>query len=251
MTYLEQLALIIDIPLKEGDRKVISCPICYGQKKLSISKIDGVIRWNCYRASCEGKGIHAGKRSLAAAKVYMKSDAQVKIPFRRPPPSITTAVENHPPALDYLESVNSLTAYERGLIRVRYAPAESRVLFYSPNGAVGRSLGRGPKWMTYGDTSNGIHIGEGDTAVLVEDVASACSVSRVAGLVGVAILGTTITNAIKIALNVYVNCYLILDKDAARKAISTKRTMLPRCKVRFTSEDLKYLQPTKILKLLR
>ena len=62
MTYAEQLQIVKDIPLKEGDTKVITCPFCGGQKKLAITKIDGKLMWNCYRASCEGKGIHTGRR---------------------------------------------------------------------------------------------------------------------------------------------------------------------------------------------
>ena len=115
-------------------------------------------------------------------------------------PDITTAIENHPPALKYLEAVNSLEAYKQGYIKIRYAPSDNRVLFYTPDdlGAVGRALDkRKPKWWSYGDTSKGVEVGTGSHVVLVEDVPSACSVSRLDEYTGLALLGTNVTQSVK------------------------------------------------------
>ena len=252
MTYAEQLQIIKDIPLREGDTKVITCPFCGGQKKLAISKIDGKLMWNCYRASCEGKGIHTGKRDLQSAKNYLTGQIRKREVYVRPLPSITTSVENHKPALDYLASVNSLEAYRNGYIKVRYDPSQDRVLFYSGEGVVAKSLrSYGPKWMTLGSIPAGVHIGTGTTAVLVEDVPSACSVSRVNGLVGVAMLGTNITKALNKATEKYLNKYLCLDKDASAKAIVIKRQLGASLKVRFISKDLKVLTTSQIRHTLK
>ena len=252
MTYAEQLQIIKDIPLREGDTKVITCPFCGGQKKLALSKIDGKLMWNCYRASCEGKGIHTGKRDLQSAKNYLTGQIRKREVYVRPLPSITTSVENHKPALDYLASVNSLEAYRNGYIKVRYDPSEDRVLFYSGEGVVAKSLrSYGPKWMTLGSIPAGVHIGTGTTAVLVEDVPSACSVSRVNGLVGVAMLGTNITKALNKATEKYLNKYLCLDKDASAKAIVIKRQLGASLKVRFISKDLKVLTTSQIRHTLK
>ena len=252
MTYAEQLQIIRDIPLREGDTKVITCPFCGGQKKLAISKIDGKLMWNCYRASCEGKGIHSGKRDIQSAKNYLTGQIRKREVYVRPLPSITTSVENHKPALDYLASVNSLEAYRNGYIKVRYDPSEDRVLFYSGEGVVAKSLrSYGPKWMTLGSIPAGVHIGTGTTAVLVEDVPSACSVSRVNGLVGVAMLGTNITKALNKATEKYLNKYLCLDKDASAKAIVIKRQLGANLKVRFISKDLKVLTTSQIRHTLK
>ena len=94
MLYLEQLEVIKDIPLKEGDRKVIQCPFCHGLKKLSLSKEQGVIRWNCFRASCEGKGIYSGRRNLEATKAYLANSSNAPAKYIRPLPALTTCVEN-------------------------------------------------------------------------------------------------------------------------------------------------------------
>lgn len=250
MTYAEQLQTIKEIPMREGDQKVITCPFCNGSKKLSISKNDGLLKWYCFRASCNARGIHSGRRNLQSTKNYLSGNVQSKEKYIRPIPSITTSVYNHPPALEFLSQVNSLEAVELGYIKVRYCPSEDRVLFYNDNGAVGRSLsGSIPKWVSFGTIQSGFHVGEGTTAVLVEDVPSACSVSRVKGLVGVALLGTTLSYNIKKALIKYDSKYLCLDKDAAKLSIRCRKTN-EGLKVRFTSADLKHLTVNQIQFLL-
>ena len=252
MTYQEQLQIIKDIPIQEGVTKVITCPFCYQPKKLALSKIDGKLMWNCYRASCSAKGIYTGKRNLQAVKNYLANEVSMKTAFRKPVPSMTTSVRNHQPAIDYLEKNNSLEAYESGLVDVRYAPAEDRVLFCSAEGAVGRSLkAYGPKWISYGLLTEGIHVGSGSTAVLVEDVPSACSVSRISGLVGVAMLGTNLTSSLEKSLINYDTTYLVLDKDANKKAIRIQKSSTRRFLVRFTNEDLKCLTKCKIEGMLK
>ena len=105
--------------------------------------------------------------------------------------------------------------------------------------------------MTLGSIPAGVHIGTGTTAVLVEDVPSACSVSRVNGLVGVAMLGTNITKALNKATEKYLNKYLCLDKDASAKAIVIKRQLGANLKVRFISKDLKVLTTSQIRHTLK
>ena len=250
MTYAEQLQVIQSLHLREGDNVTIQCPFCGTPKKLSAAKSDGKLMWNCYRASCNGRGIYSGRRDLQTAKDYMANGTKISKQRYKPIPSLTTRPENHQPALDYLASVNSLEAYQRGLIEVRYAPAEDRVLFIQGDGAVGRSLSRGPKWLSFGDLPAGIAVGNGSTAVLVEDTPSACSISRLINTVGVAMLGTTLTNPIKDTLNKFNKVYFILDKDAARKAIKTRKSVCSHIKVRFTQKDLKCLSVEQIKAVL-
>jgi hypothetical protein len=252
MTYAEQLLIIKAIPIREGDSKIIQCPFCYGEKKFAISRLDGKLMWNCYRASCDGRGIYSGTRNLEATKNYVNKCVVARQRKYRPIPSMTTAIENHPAALAYVKSVNSYEAYQKGYVRLRYAPADGRVLFYSNNleGAVGRSIeGNRPKWMSYGELPDGIHVGEGLTAVLVEDTPSACAVSRCDGLVGIALLGTKVTDGVRSTLNKYNLIYLILDKDAALLSLRECRGSR-NIKVRFTKSDLKSLSPTEIYNLI-
>tara|TARA_A100001388_G_scaffold230025_1_gene181970 strand:- start:19902 stop:20666 length:765 start_codon:yes stop_codon:yes gene_type:complete len=251
MTYLEQLEIVEAIPIKEGDTIVIQCPFCGGLKKLAVSKLDGQLKWYCYRASCNAKGIYSGKRNLKAVKNYLADTVQKKTRDPKPIPEITTSVDNHQEALDYLVNVNSLEAYEKGYIKVRYAPSEDRVLFYADNGAVGRSLkSYGPKWITYGTIDTGVQIGKGETCVYVEDIPSACSVSRLNNYVGVALLGTNITQKIHKATKVYKMRILCLDKDASTKAINQLRNVDRSIKLRLLAKDLKELSKDQLIKVL-
>ena len=250
MTYSEQLQIIQNISIREGERRIITCPICYGSKKMSLSKADGQLMWNCFRASCNARGIHSGRRSIQSTKDYISQKSKGRIEGR-PIPSITTSVENHRPAIDYLKSVNSWGAYSEGLINVRYDPASGRILFLQAKGAVGRLLsGFGPKWVTFGTIEGGVEVGSGNTVVIVEDIPSACSVSRLTGHVGLALLGTKISPSIKNTLSKYKIKYLVLDKDASALAVLQVRKLGNDCRVRLTQQDLKSLTITKIKRLL-
>ena len=167
---------------------------------------------------------------------------------------MTTSVRKHVPAMEYLDDVNSLEAYELGLIKVKYSPKENRVLFYTNDGtgAVGRALDdRLPKWWKYGDTTVGISVGSGEHVVLVEDIASACAVSRLPDVTGFALLGTNLTAPIRKQLAKYTKVTLVLDNDASSKAVYlTKRHGLI-TNLRLTIEDLKCLSTQQIYALLQ
>jgi hypothetical protein len=249
-SYKEQVSVIQKIRLAEGEHKTLTCPFCGGRNKFTLDRFDGVLVWNCFRASCNAKGSLRGKRDITALKNYVGgTPTQRSVKKLNPLPAMTVSVSKHEPAIKYLTEVNSLDAYESGLIKVRYLPTENRVLFYTNDGtgAVGRALdGRLPKWWKYGDTSIGISVGSGDHAVLVEDVASACSVSRISGVVGFALLGTNITTGIKAQLVKYNKTTLVLDNDASNKAVYLIRKHNRVSHLRLTEEDLKCLTPKQI-----
>jgi hypothetical protein len=244
-SYRDQVEYVKSIILKEGDRHTADCPFCGGKNKFTLDKFDGKLIWNCYRASCGVKGAYSGKRDINAAKSYLQGNATQRFKAKyKEIPTLTTRVTNHEPAVSYLKHVNSYDAYLRGDIKIKYAPKEDRVLFYNSEGtgAVGRSLRPvRAKWWSYGDLSEGIHVGTGKHAVLVEDVASACSVSNCDNMTAVALLGTNITKSIAKTLNKYERITLVLDNDASLKAISLARKLNMHCNVRFTRLDLKYL----------
>ena len=251
MIYKEQLELIKDIPIREGERKIITCPVCGGSKKMSVSKFDGKLLWNCFRASCNTKGIYSGARGLQAAKNYLSATSNTVNKFIRPLPNILTCIQNHSEALAYVKSVNSYEAYQNKFIKIKYAPADRRVLFFVGQGAVGRLLTKGlPKWISYGDVSQLTPIGTGENLVMVEDVPSACSVSSMNNYVGLPLLGTTLTSVTKKLLTMYKNHTLVLDKDASRKAIVQVMNYDRRIKIRFTEKDLKMLTTTQLMKVI-
>ena len=254
-SYFDQLNTVKQLRLKEGQHLTMDCPFCGGHKKFTVSHLlDGTILWNCFRASCTAKGKYDADRSIEAAKNYISGNVRQKNKGRYAAiPAITTHPKNHTPAIQYLRSVNSLPALEDGLIKIRYAPKENRVLFYNQSeiGAVGRLIGgKGPKWVSYGDLTTGIHVGNTDIAIVVEDAASACSISRIKKYTGVALLGTTLPSALKNALQIYKLIYVILDNDAAKKACTLTRQIRGNVTLRVTENDLKELTTDQIETLI-
>ena len=253
--YSQQLEFVQSLSLGDGDKRTLTCPSCGKYNKFTVDKFDGKYVWNCYSASCNVKGSYAGKRGIDAAKNYLSgSPTQKAKRALNKLPEFTTRVENHQPAIDYLRSVNSLQAYEDGLIRIKYAPADNRVLFYTQDsqGAVGRALDkRTPKWWSYGDTTNGITVGEGDHVIAVEDAPSACAISAIKGYVGLALLGTSLTKPLRTTLSKYKKVTLVLDNDAASKAVYLTRKYSCIHRVRFTQKDLKWLTGNQIEAVLR
>ena len=253
LIYREQLQFVQSLNITEGEKKTVACPACGKRNKFTVDKYDGVLVWNCYSASCSVKGSYRGSRDMDALKNYIGGSPTQRHRRVNRMPEVTTSVENHPPALEYLKAVNSLEAYELGYIKIRYAPSDNRVLFYTPDNfvAVGRALDkRIPKWWSFGDTSKGVEVGTGSHAVLVEDVPSACSVSRLYGYTGYALLGTNVTVPIKNALNKYNNVSIVLDKDASSRSLLISRQCSNISYVRFTDKDLKLLSVLDLKKVL-
>ena len=252
-SYREQLQIVKMISLSEGDRKTLDCPFCGGRKKFSIAKQDGRLLWNCYKATCTAKGSYQGQRSVEAIKKRLSGPTEpaVRSPRITPLPVITSSIFNHDAALRYVTDNNCLDALNKGYIQIRYAPAEKRVLFYTQDGkgAVGRSIAQHKaKWWTYGDVSQGYAIGQGSTAVVVEDVPSACSVSRLDDHVGIALLGTAAGN---LQLQAHLSrSIIVLDRDASSKAVSVARRLGQGATVRYTDADLKNLSVDKLRLLL-
>lgn len=245
-TYKEQLELLEGVKLKEGQTRRLDCPFCGGGKTLGISCKDGAQVWHCFKASCGVRGSKNVGRTLESLRTKITSQV---ITTSRPtiplPPNLSPA-RNHPEAVQYLKSVNSLQAYEDGLVDVRYSPALRRVMFMKSDneGGVGRSLrNEKPKWKNFGDTSGLLTIGTGSVAVLVEDAASAASVSRFPLCSGCALLGTNVTTLQRHQLLPYERVIVALDKDASRKAIRLKSKLEGRLRtsILLLEDDLKYV----------
>jgi len=251
----EQIQMVKGISLRANERRSLNCPFCGDtKKKFSIARIDGRIVWNCYRASCDARGAFNTERNQSELKSRL-SRSEIALPRKiNSIPSILSSVYSHPDAVEYLKSVNSLGAYKDGLVHIKYSPSDNRVLFFNKDktGAVGRALDkRNPKWWSYGDTSGGIVVGDNSHAVVVEDAASACSVSRI-GVTGIALLGTQLTPLIKSKLTEFNRVTIILDKDASSKALSIAKKMAQytTATAKLTRDDLKWMSVTEINKVV-
>jgi DNA primase len=140
-----------------------------------------------------------------------------------------------------------------------YDVKEHRVVFpVVHNGvtvdATGRSLGkRLPKWKRYGKSSLPYVSGRGKTAVVVEDCISAAVVGDSDGCVGVAVLGTSLSNAHKEYLSQFSTAVIALDPDALPKTLQFAKELrgyVDNVKVLRLTDDLKYQEPTDIHNLL-
>lgn len=256
-TWREQLETVKGCKVKEGENRTMDCPFCGAKKKFTVAKKDGVLIWNCFRASCPSKGSFRGERGWSAirAKISPQRPPTARR-WTRPMPDMLAGVENHPEALSYLESVHSLEAFRAGLVEVSYAPADNRVLFCmnKGKGAVGRSLdGRTPKWQAYGDTSGCFMVGTGPVGVLVEDPASACAVGVLPEYTGVALLGTNLSTEQKFQLRHLERLIIALDKDASKTSMSLVRRVegLIPSTVRLLSDDMKWLSQEQIRRVLK
>jgi len=251
----EQRDFINTIKIEEGSSKTLDCPFCGGTKKFTISKRDGVTIWNCYRASCGSKGAVRSGFSHTEIKDKLTGKRNAVIKRTRPLPEVVSDPRNHPVAIDYICRTNCMKAFESGLVRIRYNPADNRVMFFMNDGlgAVGRHLGDAkPKWMSYGDTSGILAVGNHSHAVVVEDAASACAVAATGTLTGVALLGTNISPLQKQQLMRFSNLTIALDKDAntvGLKLMQRMRSLVPTTIV-FLPNDLKNFGASMISEIL-
>ena len=127
--------------------------------------------------------------------------------------------------------------------------------------ACGRALGkRLPKWKRYGNSSLPYTFGCGKTAVVVEDCVSAAIVGATDRLgcqdsgvyVGVAVLGTSLSEEHKRYLSQFSTAVIALDPDALPKTLAIAKELRPHVKqirVLYLLDDLKYRNPTDMMKL--
>ena len=142
----------------------------------------------------------------------------------------------------YVRSVHAYDAYLSGRADIRYDFKRNRVVFLVKDGnkvvdAAGRSIdGRSPKWYRYGNSQHPYLCGDSSTCIVVEDCASACSISNIS--TGVALLGTNLLDEHINVISKYERVFVALDKDATDKAVDMVKTL---CKV----------VPTKLMVLPR
>jgi hypothetical protein len=147
-----------------------------------------------------------------------------------------------------------LDAQQLGLM---YDVKEHRVVFpVVHNGvtvdATGRSLGnRIPKWKRYGKSVLPYSFGRGKTAVVVEDCISAAVVGS-GVCVGVAVLGTSLSNGHKEYLSQFSTAIIALDPDALPKTLQFAKELrgyVDTVKVLRLTDDIKYRMPTDMANL--
>lgn len=247
--------IIDDISLSNGDTKRMNCPECGGYKTFTVTNNMGSIVWNCYKAGCSVSG---GTRTHLTAE-------DIRSTLDRVAPETHTDKFIKPECIVYDNDAIAGFCSEWGLdpdmLGLMYDVKEHRVVFPNVHSGVtvdasGRTLGkRLPKWKRYGNSSLPYTFGYGKTAVVVEDCVSAAIVGATEGsgcsdrdgFVGVAVLGTSLSEGHKQYLSQFSTAIIALDPDALPKTLAIAKELrghVPNVKVLRLQDDLKYRNPT-------
>ena len=246
-------SLVLGLELRNGETKRMDCPNCKGYKTFTATNNMGSLVWNCYKVSCSVSG---------GVRVQLTSEDIKK--------SLGFAVEELDNAdftmPEYLVPCNGQRELTRFTARygideweLHYDVKDNRAVFpifkdgYVVD-AVGRSLRNSlPKWKKYGKSGLPFSYGLGKVAVVVEDCISASVVGR-DEFVGVAVLGTSLSESHKKYLSQFSTVIVALDPDALPKTVAFSKELrghVNDVKVLRLTDDLKYRNETDINNLKR
>ena len=261
MIHMNVINIINDITLVNGETKRMNCPECGGRNTFTITNNMGSIVWNCYKAGCPVSG---GKRTHLTAEDIRKSLGSVAeethaVKFDKP----EWVVYDNASIQDFCDE----WGLHPDMMGLMYDVKEHRVVFPNRHNGVtvdasGRSLAkRLPKWKRYGNSSLPYAFGRGKTAVVVEDCISAAIVGATEmgsgcsdsdGFVGVAVLGTSLSEGHRQYLSQFSTAIIALDPDALPKTLQIAKELrghVQNVKVLRLQDDLKYRNPTDFEKL--
>jgi hypothetical protein len=259
--YVKQLAV------RSGETHRGMCPTCGGSNTFTATNLNGTVKYNCYKASCNVYGaLYKGATldELSRSLILDSSSISSTVPFSLPDSFILpTKVEI---ANTFLDRYGLNKLFADGRIDIRFDCKQHRVVFLITDpitgvtvDAVGRALEQGvkPKWLRYGTHPNAMlyvppastllttlskSVDTAGCVVLVEDAISACTVSDI--IASIALLGTNVPQSLLSVLRGLGTKTVIvaLDPDAASKSIDIQRQL---CyyfdtKVWLIKDDLKY-----------
>ena len=243
---------VIDMELPVGYSVRENCPVCHRQNTFGASNDMGILKWQCFSASCGTKGIAEGSLTALDIKNLMnKEDMSLD-----------------PVAIEFPQSVTRTLPFEalswlrywgiQGVGKYLWDIKDSRVVFpivknHILYDATGRTLNKlvTPKWRRYGHSGMPYIVGEGKVAVVVEDAISAC-VCASEGYVGVALLGTNLMESHASALNEYDRVIVALDPDASMKSLAHVKELrrhIRKAVALKLEDDIKYRLDVDLAKL--
>lgn len=221
-----------------GHMRRFNCIECGGQNSLSITKEKGRVSYNCFKAKCNLSGSRLIKmtngeaRNVLALRKPLEDRREEVRPFSIPTYWIQGLAS--PRCFQMLLKQNALEAYKLGLFKIAYDPRQDRLCYLIQNthgsvvGAVGRNLSNQlPKSLNYPDSAKiPFMCGTGDTIVLVEDCASACSIGRFKQFTGVALLGTDLRmDYLLYLIPKFDKIIIALDNDATYKSLKVRKAI--------------------------
>ena len=239
------LNIINDLNVGIGETTRINCPSCGGYKTFTVTNNMGALLWNCYKASCNVSG---------KKRVHLSAD-DIQTTFNKCL-SVSDDVNDFvlPEYVVDRKTASDLLAWCREWqidpieLNLLYDVKETRVVFpvYKDNkivDAIGRSLkNRLPKWKKYGNSGLPFSFGCGKVAGVVEDCVSAAIIGSDV-FVGVAVLGTSLSEIHKKYIAQFSTAIIALDPDALPKTLSFAKELRGHVKdvrVLKLTDDLKY-----------
>ena len=239
--------IVSDLDIAIGETKRMNCPVCNGYKTFTATNNMGSLVWNCYKANCSVSGntrVHLTsddiRNSLRPNVQHQKKD------FVLPEYVVSHSQEVLP--------FRNKFGLDEDNVELYYDVKEHRVVFPVVHDsciidAVGRSLGkRLPKWRRYGNSDLPYVHGYGKVAVVVEDCVSAAVVGSDV-YVGVAVLGTSLSESHKRYLSQFSTAIVALDPDALPKTLQFMKELrgyVDSVRVMNLIDDLKYRNPTDL-----
>ena len=260
MNFSQQLNIIKTlVPSGEVDTRM-DCPFCQGTNTLTIKRNNSDLLWYCFHASCSAKGNHEGEMTMEQVSKTIRDNVNVVEKEKQKEfliPKSFISIFSTDKCTDYFKKNHCIESHIHGRTNFMYDVKQNRAVFIIKEkekirGAVGRGLTSQvyPKWFMYGDKSYPFICGSSDTAVLVEDCASACAVSETH--TGVALMGTSLPDSyIPVLKKKFKKIIVALDRDATTKAfdISNQLRYYIPTEVKILEEDLKYFDKTQIERL--
>lgn len=242
--------IINDLDIPNGMTKRINCPVCKGYKTFTVTNNKGKMIWNCYKATCDTKGGHRIHLSVQDIRDAITPDVIDTDEVEFDLPDFVVRHGNREEVTDFCK----LWELDADELDLHYDVKEKRVVFLvKDNGvivdAVGRSIAnRLPKWKRYGKNSLPFTHGSGKVAVVVEDCVSASVVGNDV-YVGLAVLGTSLSEAHKKYLSQFSTAIIALDPDALPKTLAFAKELrgyVNDIRVLRLTDDLKYRKPIDI-----
>lgn len=252
---------ISDMNLVSGETKRTNCPVCKGIKTFTATNNMGQLMWNCYKAGCSvggGTRVHLTSDDIRKS-LGVVADETEAVKFQKPEYFVKDNLAVHEYCKDWNIQARSLgLMYDVREHRVVFPVVHNNIMVDATGRALGKKL---PKWKRYGKSPLPYVSGCGRTGVVVEDCVSAAIVGATndsgclgSGVyVGVAVLGTSLSEAHKQYLSRFTTVIIALDPDALPKTLQFAKELrgyVDNVKVLRLIDDLKYRNPTDIENLL-
>ena len=238
--------------IRSGESKRGNCPKCHRHNTFTLSREGNTIKWNCYSASCNYRGVkHNSSMSLEDIRFNHQQQRNKTEGIQNGRVNSLNRLAYSNICSDFLDAycINNIG------IPVLYDPLERRVAFMIQKDgenvdAIGRALDvwRKPKWKRYSDVDSAIIVPfdapPKPNLIIVEDIVSAWkAVTYLKDTDAMPLLGTSLsTNNLNKIWDTYTSVTIALDKDATDKALSMSRRVfvgVDKCKVVALELDIK------------